>query len=58
VARVDIDLIDLDLARQDDGRRFGRKPLAQMRRHVLHVARVQAQFVGYLLVREIQPHQI
>jgi hypothetical protein len=28
VARVNIDLVDLDFARQDHGRRFGREPLA------------------------------
>jgi len=58
VARVDVDLVDLDLARQHDGRGLGREPLAQMRRHLLNVALVQAQFVGDLPVRKIQPHEI
>jgi hypothetical protein len=58
VARVDVDLVDLDLARQHDGRNLGREPLAQMRRHLLNVALVQAQFMGDLAVRKVQPHEI
>ena len=58
MARDDVDLVDLDLARQNDGRGLGREPLAQMRRHVLNVAFVQVQFVGDLAVRKVQPHEI
>jgi len=58
VARDDVDLVDLDLARQDDGRGLGGEPLAQMRRHVLNVAFVQVQFEGDLAVRKVQPHEI
>ena len=46
VARVDVDLVGLDVPRQHDGWRFGSEPLAQMHRHVLNVALVQAQFVA------------
>jgi hypothetical protein len=58
VARDDMNLVDLDLARQNDGRRLGGEPLAQMRRHLPNVAFIQAQFVGDLAVRKIQPHEV
>ena len=39
----DINLVDLDLARQDDRRSFGGQPFAQLRRHLLNVVFIQAQ---------------
>ena len=58
----DINLVDLDFARQDDRRSFGGQPFAQPRRHLLHVIFIQAQLQAQLLcdlsVGEIQPHEI
>ena len=54
----DINLVDLDLARQDDRRSFGGQPFAQLRRHLLHVIFIQAQLLCDLSVGEIQPHEI
>ncbi|MGC1859951.1 MAG: hypothetical protein WA733_02195 [Methylocystis sp.] len=54
----DINLVDLDLARQDDRRSFGGQPFAKLRRHLLHVIFIQAQLFCNLSVREIQPHEI
>ncbi len=54
----DINLVDLNLARQDDRRSFDGQPFAQLRRHLLHVVFIQAQLLCDLSVGEIQPHEI
>ena len=47
-----------DGVRQNDLRRPGRQPLAQMRRHLLNVAFVEPQFPRDLGVGKIQTHKI
>jgi hypothetical protein len=51
----DINLVDLDLARQDDRRSFGGQPFAQLHRHLLRVIFIHAQLFCNLSVREFQP---
>ena len=54
----DVDLVGLALAVQRRLGDFGDKAFAKMRRHVVDVIVVQAQLLGDLLVRQVQPHEI
>jgi hypothetical protein len=54
----DIDLVDLDLAVQDDLGEFRDQSLAQMAGHRLNVVLIQSQFPGDLPVRQVQAHEI
>ena len=54
----DVDLVGLDFAVQRRLRDLGDKAFAKMRRHVVDVIVVQAQLLGDLLVRQVQPHEI
>ena len=53
-----VDLIAFDLAGEYDRRLALHDPLPQLSRHPLGVVRVQVQFPGDLLVREVQPHEV
>jgi hypothetical protein len=54
----DVDLVDLDLACQPHGRGFGNQSTAQLLGHGLHIRPVEAQFLGNLPDREVQPHEV
>lgn len=58
MAGHDIDLVDLDLAVQNDLGEFRDQPLAQMPGHRLNVVLIQSQFPGDLSVRQVQAHEI
>jgi hypothetical protein len=58
VAGGDVDLITLDLAAERDLRLALDDALAELGRHDLHIAVVQAQLLGDLLVGEIQSHEV
>ena len=55
VSSHDVDLVDLDLAVQPHRRRLGDQAAAQLLGHDLHIRPVEAQLLGDLAVREIQP---
>src|SRR3954454_7654208 len=54
----DIDLVDLDLAVEDDGRGSGGKPLPQLLGHRLHVRGAKLELLGDLPVREVEAHEV
>ena len=58
MASHDIDLVDLDLAVQNDLGEFRDQPLAQVPGHHLNVVLIQSQFPGDLPVRQVQAHEI
>ena len=53
-----IDFVDLDLALQPRSRDLGDQTAAQLVRHDLHVACIEVEFLGDLLVRQVQAHKI
>jgi hypothetical protein len=54
----DVNLVGLDFAFQRRLGDLGNQTFAKMRRHVVDVVVVQAQLLGDLLVRQVQPHEI
>lgn len=53
-----VDLIGLNRAFQSHWREFGRDPAAQLFAHRLNVRDAQIQFLGDLLVRHVQAHEV
>ena len=53
-----INLVALDLAAQDNRRLALNDPFPQLRRHHLGIIGINPQFLGDLLVRQVQPHEI
>lgn len=58
MAGHDIDLVDLDLAVQNDLGELCDQPLAQVAGHHLNIVLVQSRFPGDLPVRQVQAHEI
>src|SRR3954464_39068 len=54
----DVDLVDLDLARQLHRGSLGGQAAAQLLGHGLHIRPVEAQLLGNLAVREVQAHEV
>jgi uncharacterized membrane protein YeaQ/YmgE (transglycosylase-associated protein family) len=54
----DVDLVDLDLARQPHRGSLGDQAAAQLLGHGVHVRHVEAQFLGDLTVRKVQTHEV
>jgi hypothetical protein len=54
----DVDLVDLNLALQPHGWSLGNQAVAQLLGHGLHLRPIEAQFLGDLPVREVQPHEV
>jgi hypothetical protein len=54
----DVDLVDLDLARQFYRRRPGGQPAAELLRNGLHFGTIQTQFQGDLPVGKVQAHEV
>jgi hypothetical protein len=58
VPRHDVDLVALDLAAEGDLRLPKDYPLPQRGGHPPGVIRVEVEFLGDLLVGEVQPHEV
>ena len=53
-----VDLVAFHLPRQDRFGLTGDDPFPELFSHPLYIVRIQAQLVGELRVRQIQPHEI
>jgi hypothetical protein len=54
----DVDLITLDLTGEDNLRLPSDDPFPQLGGHPLGVVGIQIEFLGDLLIREVQPHEV
>jgi len=58
VAGHEVDFVAFHLTCQDRRRLLGHNTLAQLAGHLMHVILIEIEFLGYLVIREIEAHEV